>query len=779
LRFLDLGNNDLNGTLPVFTHLTALVVTNNDLQGTLPTNLTTVQNLNVSGNRFSGPMPAGYSTQLEVLDVSGNSLNGTIPDLGRYTNLTVLNLANNLLTGGLPTSLGSCTGLTTLNVSRNSRLGGSIPATFVSLSRLRRLLLADSNLTGTIPQELQLLTLLTEIDLSDNRLWGAIPFRNLRNLTLLHLQNNRLEGDFLAQVPSFPVLGSLDLTNNQLTGSIPGAIGDVQLTSGLLLGRNLFNGSIPNGLGQLTLVQRIDLSDNRFSGAIPDGIRTCLSLRELNISHNMFNGSLPMLSSLPALKLFDGSYNNFTGRVSSTFVNFPALQTLNVSSNQLSGEVPVFVKHDNVTERSFLNNPGLCSSVLGLGSCSDGKLATSTIVYISIGSAAGVVALLVIFFLVCVKRKGWSRKGSKHSSQVSAELQLKVTPDEILAATDQFNHAGYIGGGKLSTVYKGVLPDGTPVAVKRLAITSPATGKEEAEKVLDEQLEVLGHIRHKSLVNVLGYCSSPQSKALVMEYMPHGSLESILVQSEEVNRAFDWIVRFKVALEVAEGLKHLHSESRRPLVHGDLKPSNILFDANMEARIADHGVGRILTEQGYSPASSPSSSGNSANGYIAPEVAEFGIASMKGDVYSFGIILLRLITGRSPRTLEPGQTMPQWVRATVSSGKGLQNVLDPHLMPDLAMHQQRMAMVLGVALLCTRHQPNERPNMEDVHKMLAHIRNKPAGASSRRKGHLSSTRRSHSTMSRSRSSALIELQPVSQPLQNTPSLSDWTPPSNV
>jgi len=234
------------------------------------------------------------------------------------------------------------------------------------------------------------------------------------------------------------------------------------------------------------------------------------------------------------------------------------------------------------------------------------------------------MVLAVIIFGLFTYRRGWNRKGSKHSSQVSAELQLKVTPDEILAATNQFNETGYIGGGNLSTVFRGVLADETVVAVKRLAISTPEAGKEEAEKALDAELEFLGHIRHKSLVKVLGYCSSPETKALVLEYMPNGSLNSLLYPpgNEEVNRAFDWGVRFKIAVEVAEGLKYLHAESRRPVVHGDVKPSNVLFDATMGARIADYGIARILNEQGFSPASSPStvpsSSGTTAHGYTSP-----------------------------------------------------------------------------------------------------------------------------------------------------------------
>lgn len=790
LQFLDLGNNHLSGSFfssqPSFPNLTSLILSNNALTGTIPTaiaNLTSLQTLNLSGNSFTGQLPAAFSAGLELLDLSDNNLTGSIPNLSRLRNLTVLDLGSNNLHGGVPATVGNCTRLVTLDLSRNPLLGGEIPAHLGNLKNLKSLQMAGSNLNGTIPQAMNSFLVVAQIDLSDNRLSGDIPFANLGNLTVLHLQNNRLEGDFVSRVSGFPVLASLDLRNNLLSGSVPDAIGGVQLRSGLWLGGNQLSGRIPDGLGQLTLVQQIDLSANRFTGSIPDAIRTCLSLTQLNVSYNNLNGTLPSLINLASLKSVDASNNGFTGGVASTFVDFTALQFLNVSSNHLSGELPHITAHDDVTARSFLNNTGLCGTLAGR-KCSSSKLATSTIIYIAIGSAAGLVALLVLAFVLVSYCKGWKGKGSKHSAQISAELQLKVTPEEILAATNQFNETGYIGGGKLSTVYRGVLPDQTAVAVKRLAVVSSESENAEARKALDAELEFLGHVRHKSLVKVLGYCSSADTKALVLEYMPHGSLDSFLhpPENEEVHLAFDFTVRLKIALEMAEGLKWLHSESRHPVVHGDVKPSNILFDANMEARIADFGVARVLREQGLIPTTSTSSSAATANCYTAPEVAESGTQTMKGDVYSFGIILLEMITGRSPYTLSPGQTLPQWVRATMSNFKALHNVLDAQLMPELATHQQKMAMVLGVALLCTRHQAQERPEMEDVHKMLAHIRNKSSD-STRRRGIMSSTRR-RSLHSSSRSTSEPQPPPPlptpSPPLlPHTPSLSDWTPPNIV
>lgn len=650
LEVIDLGSNNLNGSLPSsvadLTNLTSLVVSNNGFVGALPaplSNLQRIRNLNFSGNHLSGLFPAEVSTllSLEALDLSNNNVTGALPlDIGSLENMTVLDVRNNMLTGGLPPTLGDCISLRTLDVSGNPQLSGSIPSTLGQLIRLETLHLGSSNLTGTIPEALTNCTGLRDVDLSGNALHGAIPFQGLKSLTLLHLQNNLLEGDFMSRVPTYPTLEDLDLTNNRLNGSIPEGISVVPLQAGLLLGQNQLTGRIPDGLGELTLVKRIDLSANRLSDGIPESIKNCISLMELsvasnaltggfsvpegalpalthlNVSHNSLNGSLPTLIRLANLKVFDGSFNSFTGGVPSSFVNFASLQLLNVSSNGLSGEVPSFTIHDNVTGRSFLNNTGLCGKTLGVG-CGDGKLATNTIIYIAIGSAAGLIAVLSVVVFLVSYCKGWN-KGSKHSAQVSNELQLKLTSEEISAATSGFNQASRIGEGKLSTVYRGVLPDETVVAVKRLAISN-AAGKEGAEKALDAELEVLGHIRHRSLVKVLGYCSSPEAKALVLEHMPLGSLAALLhsPQTEEVNRAFDWTIRFKIAAEVAEGLKYLHAESRTPIVHGDVKPSNILFDARMEAKVADFGVKRILTEQGVIPTSSPSTLAAAAHGYTS------------------------------------------------------------------------------------------------------------------------------------------------------------------
>lgn len=849
--------------------VTGINLYNQSLEGSLISalgRLSRLQTLNLSTNQFSGEIPSelGLASDLEILDIRSNNLTGALPpSLGDLTNLTSLVVSNNNLAGIIPTSIGGLLSLRNMNLSGNS-FSGTLPSSLGQLNRLETLHIAGNNLTGMIPQNLTACTALQDIDLSNNNISGFIPFQNMKNLTSLHLQNNILEGNIL-NITTFPILEDLDLTNNRLGGEIPQNIGIVTLKKNLLLARNNLTGSIPDGIGELSLVERIDLSANKLSGSIPEAISKCISLIELtvasnsltgnfsvpvgafpnlmklNVSHNSLNASLPTLDHLLNLKVFDGSFNDFVGEVPSTFVNFPSLVHLNVSSNRLSGELPFFASHDSVGAQSFLNNSELCGSILDK-SCGSSKIATSTIIYIVLGSVAGLLALVSIASFI-VSCRGRKRKGSRNSAQISAELQLKLSAEEILTATNRFSNENYIGEGKLSTVYKGVLPDQTVVAVKRLAITS-AEG-EDAENKLNAELESLGHIRHRSLVKVLGYCSSPDVKALVLDYMPNGSLESLLhpLQNAEVIQAFDWTARFNIAVEVAEGIRYLHHESRNPVVHGDVKPSNILIDAKMEAKIGDFEVARILTQQ----RASPSMGITTPNGYTPPgkhqqsicsitslttmtsawvekvvdwtfvvflahskvgdacnrlitdssfltnltssmsltDVWESGVPSKKGDVYSFGIVMLEMISGRSPDRLEPAQTLPQWVRATVSNSKALHNVLDPLLMSDLVAHQQKMAMVLGVALLCTRIKPEERPHMDDVYKMLVHIRTKLADADARQTSRRRGWRSERRNSSAGRRQSDIEVKVVTQPqlpqqtLPHTPSLSDWTPPSQV
>lgn len=599
------------------------------LQGTLSPSLARLSqltSLNLSHNFFSGDIPAELitgATSLETLDLGSNNLTGSLPGgIENLKNLTTLVLANNHLSGALPSTLGSLLNLQVLNISRN-------------------------RFSGTIPQGLRLCAQLTGVDVSDNELRGDIPVWGLTKLTVLRLQNNFLNGDFLTYIATFTNLADLDVRNNSLNGSIPSSIGSLPLRNQLSLAHNNLSGTIPDTLNMLSLLEKMDLSwndfsgsippavgdgclslvelnlsSNRFSGVLPDSFRNLATLQVLDVSHNLLNGSLPTLDQIENLKAFDASFNNLGGEFPDHLVNFSTLLSLNLSYNHLLGRVPDYVTaHDNVTADSFRNNPDLCGAILNVSCRQSAKRHLLLFIVLgSVGAAASFLALfaLVLWLILCKNR---NRKSGKHSATVSAELQLNFSPEEVLAATKTFQESNCIGVGSMSTVYRGTLQDDSLVAVKRLAINNKAEDK--AIKALETEFETLAQIRHWSLVKVLGYCSGPYVKALVLEFMPNGSLDSLLYPPRELEvvRDFGWNLRLSTAIGVAQSLKYLHHEVRgTPVVHGDLKPSNILFNTFMEARLGDFGVARILADLGFCPARAGPGTSSSifSKGYTAP-----------------------------------------------------------------------------------------------------------------------------------------------------------------
>lgn len=734
-----------------------------------------LSNMSLSGTL--SPLLAKLS-QLKRLNLSNNHFTGPIPELPAA--LETLDLGSNLLEFGIPDSLGALRNLTSLNVA-NNRLTGAIPASFENLQLLSTLNISGNNLTGEISPGLNSCSRLSVVDLSGNGgIHGVVPFQGLENLTTLYLQGNQLSGNLVVSLDTFPHLLDLDVSNNGMAGALPTTMSRLLTVQRLRLAGNAFTGSLPDAVGSLTSLRELDVSGNGLSGGLPRTLASLGSLTIFNASHNGFNGSLPSLAGIQNLRSFDASFNNLTGGVSKDFVNFTTLVDLNVSYNSLSGEVPSFVEHDEVNSRSFLHNIALCGHNVDRQCAGSSDSATARIVSISVGSSVAFVAMVVVMYICCRRRhKGRARS----SASVSAELDIKLTPEEVRRATQNFSDRNYIGVGSASTVYRGVLQDATVVAVKRLGI-QPGEISEGGEKVLDDGFAALTQVRDWTLVKVLGYCCRPEVKALVMEYMPNGTLSHLMYppREAEVVREFNWTHRFNAAIAVAQGLKYLHHECRTSTVHGDLKPNNILFSTFMEARIADFGVKRLLASHGLGLGVS------FTDGYTAPEFAASPQGStIKGDVYSFGIIVLEMISGRSPQSLEAGQRLPQWIRATIANSKSLHNVLDPILMSELREQQQRMAMVLGVALLCARENPQERPYITEVLKMLNHIHTRPQDGS--RRGSKRKLRSSLSTHQRNEEIRHevpgIDIAPSppgtpsAPPLATNPSLSHWTPISSA
>eukprot|EP01018_Ginkgo_biloba_P007133 Gb_08220 [translate_table: standard] len=290
---------------------------------------------------------------------------------------------------------------------------------------------------------------------------------------------------------------------------------------------------------------------------------------------------------------------------------------------------------------------------------------------------------------------------------------LRMSEEELLRATANFNHEKIIGKGRFGTVYKGILSNGYPVAIKRFQLDETSSRKHALSEV-----KILGQLRHRNLLRILGYFFNGNEMVLISEFMPNLSLHILL--HGPVQCILDWKQRLNIAVGVAHGLAYLHHECRNTIVHCDLKPSNILLDENMEAHIADFGVARVIndndvTESSFGP--------RFTAGYAAPEKAYELKPSSKGDVYSFGILLLELITGVKPTSsrFEEGVTLYQWVKKAVVEND-LIEVLDDYLKNDFELYHNEIQRLIRIAILCAYESPHMRPLMKDVVKGLEEIK---------------------------------------------------------
>lgn len=593
---INLANMSLTGTLTPelarLPFLRSLDLSNNSFVGQIPQGLGSLQSLDLSNNQLVGGFPSSFGnwTNLTSLDLSNNRLTGPIPaSIGRLQLLETLNISRNNFTGEIPAELNQCVGLTRLDLSRNA-LQGTVP----SLSRLTTLNLQGNKLQN-FPESLGNWTSLLSMDLSENALVGTIPasIGSLQLLESLNMSSNMLNGTIPTELNSCKKLNQIDLSGNDLLGGVP--FQDLTELRVIRLRGNGLTGNLSDSVKSLLNLQELDLSQNHFSGPIPGMKLKDLRLVSFNASHNSFTGELPLFRSMVSLKVFDASHNFLHGRVYDGFVDFENLIFLNVSYNNLTGELPRFRGKEGVNRDSFLGMDGLCGGMLGRKCHGRKGGRKQNVIAIVVGCAVAFVILFLVA-LFCCNRSLRHRKQHKKFSNVSAELRLKLNPEQVLRATHNFHDLSKIGEGN---VYRGVLPDDTCVAVKKLVTVRVVN--EGTEQIFGDAFEVLSHIRHWSLVKVLGYCISPDATALMMEFMPNGNLTTALYSPQpdsEVTREFNWQQRFTTAVGIAEGLKYLHHDCTTPTVHGNLKPNNILFNIFMEPRIADFGIAKILDDQG-------------------------------------------------------------------------------------------------------------------------------------------------------------------------------------
>lgn len=728
LVHLDLANCSLEGSVPPelgnLNKLDTLFLQVNELTGSIPPqlgNLSSLRTLDLSKNSLTGEIPLELSglRQLTLLQLNINKFHGEIPRfIAELDNLEVLQLWQNNFTGPIPSKLGANGRLKVLDLSTN-KLTGLVPKSLCFGRQLLILILFNNFLFGPLPADLAQCETLVKVRIWQNYLTGSIPYGllYLPELSLLELQNNYLTGSVPAEtgkvLPS--KLSRLNLSNNRLTGPLPTSIGNFSSLQIFLLSGNKLTGEIPSQIGQLKNVLHLDMSRNNFSGIIPVEIGHCLLLTYLDLSQNHLSGPIPVqITQIHILNYLNVSWNQLNASLPKEMGNMKSLTSADFSHNNFSGEIPEFGQYSFFNSTSFTGNPHLCGSYLN--PC---NYSSTTPIHNQNGNkshvpgkykllfALGLLLCSLVFAVLAIIKTRKFRKNS-NSWKLTAFQKLDFGSDDILECVKDNN---VIGRGGAGVVYRGVMPNGEQVAVKKLLGITKGSSHDNG---LSAEIRTLGKIRHRNIVRLKAFCSNKETNLLVYEYMPNGSLGEVLHGKR--GSFLKWEMRLKIAIEAAKGLSYLHHDCSPLIIHRDVKSNNILLNSDFEAHVADFGLAKYLQDTGASECMSAVAG---SYGYIAPEYAYTLKVDEKSDVYSFGVVLLELITGRRPvgDFGEEGLDIVQWTKMQTNSSKeGVVKILDQRLSNTPLSEAMQ---VFFVAMLCVQEHGVERPTMREVVQMLA------------------------------------------------------------
>ncbi|KAI4316082.1 hypothetical protein L6164_024098 [Bauhinia variegata] len=706
LTSLFLYQNKLSGELPTSIqalNLTQIDLAMNNLTGMIPQEFGNLKNLVVLHlyyNELSGPIPTdlGQIQTLHTFRVFNNKLNGTLPaDFGRYSKLVYFEVGNNQLSGGLPEYLcegGSLQGL----IAFSNNLIGSLPSGLGNCPSLVSLNIYNNNFSGEIPLGLWTSWNLTTLKLSGNSFSGQLPNKLAWNLSRVEINDNEFSGQLSTDFFSSLNLVVFEARNNFFSGEIPRELTNVSRLNSLVLDGNQLSGELPTVMISWESLNTLTLSRNKLSGQIPLAIIRLSNLVYLDLSENDISGEIP-----PQL-----------GNLRLVF--------LNLSSNRLSGRIPD--EFNNLAyENSFLNNPNLCANNpnLKLQSCltkpPHSKKSSSKYIYFVF--VLLIVVMVATVSLICYKFRGsFSRKPCKRDLstwRLTSFQRLDLSEMNLFSNLTDNNLIGSGGAGRVYRVASN--HPGEYVAVKRIWNCEKLDQK--LEKEFMAEVEILGSIRHSNIVKLLCCFSSENCKLLVYEYMENQSLDRWLrgtnrksatgLSSRNNGFILNWPKRLKIAIGAAQGLCYMHHDCSPPIIHRDVKSSNILLDCEFRASIADFGLAKILAKHGEPNTMSVIAG---SFGYIAPEYAYSMKVNEKVDVYSFGVVLLELITGKLPNNGDEQISLADWAWRHYSEGKPFADALDEEIKE--ACHLEAMITVFKLGLICTSTSPSTRPSMKEI-----------------------------------------------------------------
>ncbi|KAI4370998.1 hypothetical protein MLD38_019279 [Melastoma candidum] len=770
LQTLLLSSNQLTGILPLtfsaLVNMTDFRINDNSLKGTVPLfiqNWRQLQRLELHASGLHGPIPPQISSldqmnQLRISDMNGPRQQ--FPLLQNMTVLTKLVLRSCNLHGEIPPYIWTMTTLEMLDLSYNE-LSGQIPSA-LNLKGIRFIFLTGNQLSGSIPDTL--LKSGTAIDLSYNNFSWQSPDAAVcqQNMNLnLNLYRSSATENYLPRrlhciknfhCPHYSSCLHVNCGGNDITvvenGRKISYKGDVDVAGGSatsFLSNDTYWGLSSTGdymddndKQDLRYTQKASSSSN-LSGLYETARAAPISLTyfhyclengmytvKLHFAEILFmNGST--FSSL-GRRMFDiylqdeRVQEDFNIEVVAGGAQIPKIQLYNVSVTKNSMDIRLQFAGKGTTRIPKRGVYGPIISAVSVSSvdrgCSNArKRATGYII-------GGVVASIVLFALLahvwwrhCFRRK-LDLKGTRPRGTRTEGIDLQTdtfTFKQIEAATNNFDPANKIGEGGFGPVYKGNLSDGTAIAVKQLSSKS-----QQGDHEFLNEMGMISCLQHPNLVKLHGCCIEGDQLLLVYEYMENNSLARALFGPEDCRLQLDWPARHNICIGIAKGLAFLHEESRLKIVHRDIKATNVLLDKDLNPKISDFGLARLNEEKTHITTKIAGTIG-----YMAPEYALWGFLTQKADVYSFGVMALEIVSGKSncDYTSDDYVCLMHWACRLQQSGN-INELIDEKL-KNPKLNEQEAEVIMKVALQCTNVTPSLRPTMSEVVNMFLGKTNVP------------------------------------------------------
>ncbi|KAF5744316.1 LRR receptor-like serine/threonine-protein kinase GSO1 [Tripterygium wilfordii] len=556
------------------------------------------------------------------------------------------------------------------------------------------------------------------ISLQGKGLSGRLPaaLGGLRNLTGLYLHFNTLNGEIPAELAQLSQLSDLYLNMNNLSGKIPPQIGNMPNLQVLQLCYNKLTGSIPTQLGSLNTLSVLTLQSNQLTGAIPASLGNLETLTRLDLSFNNLFGSVPLkLAATPLLEVLDIRNNTLSGNVPLGNIFLSAIP-VNLPSNCTEAQCSNPSKYPRVCVISGVVGIFIILTVTGIfafswhrrqkqkiGSAFDSsearRLSTNQAKEVCRKSASPLISLEY--------SNGWDplakgQCGNGFSQEVLEGFMFNL--EEVERATQCFSEVNLLGKSNFSATYKGILRDGSVVAIKCIAKTSCKSDEAEFLK----GLKILISLKHENLVRLRGICCSKGRGEcfLIYDFAPNGNLLQYLDVKEGSGKVLDWSTRKSIINGIARGIGYLHGNkgSKSSVVHQNISAEKVFMDGQYNPLLSESGLHKLLADDIVFSNLKTSA----AMGYLAPEYTTTGRFTEKSDVYAFGMLIFQILGGKRQIT--------QLTRHATESSK-FEDFIDQNLGGKFP--ESEAAGLGRVAIICTHDSPNSRPSLAIVMQELS------------------------------------------------------------